>query len=104
MPDSASQLARLYQSGFDIQTLDRFPRAVGVVRDNCIALLEATPEGLKIVTTPGWRMGESIGVLVEQDGRQVFQHKSETVEATPERLETLRRFTEELEKLLAAAA
>jgi len=104
MPDSASQLARLYQSGFDIQTLDRFPRAVGVVRDNCIALLEATPEGLKIVTTPGWRMGESIGVLVEQDGRQVFQHKSETIEATPERLETIRRFREELEKLLAAAA
>jgi hypothetical protein len=102
--DSAQQLQRLYQSGFDIQTFERFPRAVGVVRDNCIALLEATPEGLRIVATPGWRMGESIGVLVEQDGRQVFQHKSETVEATPERLETLRRFREELENLLAAAA
>ncbi|HXP46650.1 MAG TPA: hypothetical protein VN810_05200 [Terriglobales bacterium] len=102
--DSAQQLQRLYQSGFDIQTFDRFPRAVGVVRDNCIALLEATPEGMKIIATPGWRMGESIGVLVEQDGRQVFQHKSETVEATPERLEMLRRFREDLENLLAAAA
>jgi len=102
--DSAQQLQRLYQSGFDIQTFDRFPRAIGVVRDNCIALLETTPEGLKIITTPGWRMGESIGVLVEQDGRQVFQHKSETVEATPERLEALRRFMEDLENLLAAAA
>ena len=102
--DSAQQLQRLYQSGFDVQTFERFPRAVGVVRDNCIALLEATPEGLKIIATPGWRMGESIGVLVEQDGRKVFQHKSETVEATPERLEALRRFREELEKLLAAAA
>jgi len=30
-------------------------------------------------------------------------HKSETVDATPERLETLRRFREELENLLAAA-
>jgi hypothetical protein len=104
MPDSASQLARLYQAGFDIQTLDRFPRAVGVVRDNCIALLEATPEGLKIAATPGWRMGESIGVLVDQGGRQVFVHKSETVEATAERLETLRRFREDLDKILAAAA
>ena len=66
-------------------------------------LLEATPDGLKIVTTPGWRMGASIGVLVEQDGRQVFQHKSETVEATPERLEALGRFREDLENLLAAA-
>jgi len=102
--DASHQLARLYQAGFDIQSIERFPRAVGVVRDNCIALLEATPEGLKIVATPGWRMGESIGVLVEQGRRQVFQHKSETIEATPERLETLRRFREDLENLLAAVA
>jgi len=101
--DSSQQLARLYQAGFDVQTFDRFPRAIGVVRDNCLALLESTPEGLKLITTPGWRMGESIGVLVEQNGRQVFVHKSETVDATPERLETLRRFREELENLLAAA-
>jgi len=102
--DPSQQLARLYQAGFDIQTFERFPRAVGVVRDNCVALLEATPEGLKIATTPGWRKGESIGVLVEQGERQVFVHKSETVEATPERLETLRRFREDLEHLLASAA
>jgi len=102
--DPSQQLARLYQAGFDVQTFERFPRAVGVVRDNCIALLEATPEGLKIAATPGWLMGGAIGVLVEQSGRQVFQYKSEAVEATPERLETLRRFREELEKLLAAAA
>jgi len=102
--DPSQQLARLYQAGFDIQTFERFPRAVGVVRDNCVALLEATPEGLKIAATPGWRIGEGIGVLVEQGGRQVFQYKSETVEATPERLETLRRFREDLENLLAAVA
>ena len=102
--DPSQQLARLYQSGFDIQTFERFPRSVAVVRDNCVALLEATPEGLKIVATPGWLMAGGIGVLVEQDGRQVFQYKSEIVEATPERLETLRQFREELENLLAAAA
>jgi len=100
--DSSQQLARLYQSGFDVQTFDRFPRAVGVVRDNCIALLEATPEGLKIVATPGWRMGESIGVLVEQDGRQVFVHKSETIEATAERLGQLQKFKDDLDGLLRA--
>ena len=102
--DSSQQLQRLYLAGFDIQTFDRFPRAVGVVRDNCIALLEATPEGLKMIGTPGWRMGGVMGVLVEHGGRQVFQYKSEMVEATPERLETLRRFREDLETLLAAAA
>jgi hypothetical protein len=102
--DPSQQLARLYQSGFDIQTFERFPRSVAVVRDNCVALLEATPEGLKLFATPGWLMGGGIGVLVEQGARQVFQYKSETVEATPERLETLRRFREDLENLLAAAA
>jgi len=34
-------------------------------------------------------MGEVLGVLTEKDGRQVFQAKSEIVEATPERLATL---------------
>jgi len=100
--DPSRQLARLYQFGFDIQTFERFPRSVAVLRDNCVSLVEATPEGLKIVATPGWLMGGAIGVLVEQGGRRVFQYKSETVEATPERLETLRRFREELENLLAA--
>jgi hypothetical protein len=49
-------------------------------------------------------MGEVLGVLVEKDGRQVFQAKTEVVDATPERLETLRRFREALENLLTATA
>ena len=47
-------------------------------------------------------MGEAIGVLVERDGRQVFQAKQEIVEATADRLEMLRRFRAELEELLTA--
>jgi len=99
--DPAAQLQRLYLAGFDLQTFDRFPKCVGVVRDDCIALLVPTPQGLQMMGTPGWRMGEAIGVLVERDGRQVFQAKQEVVEATADRLEMLRRFREELEKLLA---
>jgi hypothetical protein len=57
-----------------------------------------------MIGAPGWRMGEVLGVLVEKDGRQVFQAKSETVEATPERLEALRRFGADLEQLLTATA
>ena len=102
--DAAAQLQRIYQAGFEIETFDRFPRAVGVVRDNCIALLEATPEGLRLIGTPGWRMGEAMGVLVEVGGRQVFQYKSEVVEASPERLDALRRFREDVDQLLTATA
>jgi hypothetical protein len=99
--DSASQLQRLYLAGFELQTFDRFPKCVGVVRDDCIALLVPTPQGLQMLGTPGWRMGEAVGVLVERDGRQVFQAKREIIEATTDRLETLRRFRVELEELLA---
>ena len=68
----------------------------------CIGLLVPTPQGLQMLGTPGWRMGEAIGVLVERDGRRVFQAKQDVVEATADRLKTLRRFRAELEELLAA--
>jgi hypothetical protein len=99
--DPASQLQRIYIAGFELQTFDRFPKCVGVVRDGCIALLVPGTEGLQILGTPGWRLGEAIGVLVERDGRQVFQNKSEILEATPERLELLRKFKEDLKMLLS---
>jgi hypothetical protein len=40
---------------------------------------------------------------VEREGRQVFQNKQEIVEATPERLEILQRFRQELRLLLATS-
>jgi hypothetical protein len=104
MPDAAEQLQRIYLAGFELQTFDRYPNAVGVIRDGCIALLRSTPAGLEIIGAPGWRMGDVLGVLVEKDGHQVFQAKSELVEATPERLETLRQFRADVEELLSAQA
>jgi hypothetical protein len=98
--DLAHQLQRIYLAGFEMETFDRFPKCVGVVRDNCIAMLVPGVDGFQILGTPGWRMGESIGVLVEKEGRQVFQHKEEIVEATPERLEALQRFRADLSALL----
>ncbi len=101
MPDSAEQLQRIYLAGFDLQTFDRFPKCVGVVRDGCVALLVPSADGLQMLGTPGWRLGEAIGVLVETGGRQVFQAKQEILEATPERLQALNRFRGDLRELLA---
>ncbi|MGA2902638.1 MAG: hypothetical protein ABSD98_02315 [Candidatus Korobacteraceae bacterium] len=104
MPDPAEQLQRIYLAGFELQTFERYPNSVGVIRDGCIALLRSTPTGLEMIGAHGWRMGEVLGVLVEKDGRKVFQAKSEVVEATPERLEALRKFKLDLEQLLTATA
>jgi hypothetical protein len=103
MPDSAEQLQRLYLAGFELQTFERYPKCIGVVRDNCVALLVPGVDGLQILSTPGWRMGEVMGVLTEREGRKVFQAKSEVLEASAERLDALRRFSADLKQLLKAA-
>ncbi len=100
MPDPAEQLQRIYLAGFELQTFERYPKCVGVVRDNCVALLVPGVEGLQVLGTPAWRMGEVMGVLIEISGRRVFQAKSEIVEATPERLEALQKFRDDLSRLL----
>ncbi len=98
--DSAEQLQRLYVSGFDLQTFERFPKVIGVLRDNCLAFLVPGPDGLQILGNVGWRMGESMGPLVEREGRKVFVHKQELIEATPERVATLERFRNDLRTIL----
>jgi len=100
MPQPEEQLGRLVQAGFELQTFERFPRSLGILKGGCIALVETTPEGLKIIGTPGWRMGEVMGVLVTKGDRQVFQAKDQTLEATPERVEALARFRAELASFL----
>jgi hypothetical protein len=102
MPDSAEQLQQLYVAGFELQTFERYPKCIGVIRDHCVALLVPGVDGLQILGTPGWRMGEVMGVLTELEGRKVFQSKKEVVEATPERLAALEKFRTDLTKLLHA--
>jgi hypothetical protein len=101
MPDSAEQLQRIYLAGFELQTFERYPKCIGVMRDNCVALLVPGVDGLQVLGTPGWRMGEVMGVLTEREGRRVFQAKSEVVEATPERLALLQRFRQDLDESMS---
>jgi hypothetical protein len=100
MPDSAEQLQRFYLAGFELQTFERYPKCIGVVRDGCVALLVPGVDGLQILGTPGWRMGEVMGVLTEREGQQIFQAKSEIVEATPEKLAILQKFRDDVAEVL----
>ena len=101
MPDSAEILQALYAAGFDIHSFDRFPRAIGISRGDCIALFEPDNKaGLRMLGRPGWKIGDSIGVLTTHDGRSVFQWKDQVVEATPERIKALQEFERELRHAL----
>lgn len=94
------QLQRLYLAGFDLETFERFPKAIGVLRDGCVAFLVPGPDGLQILGNVGLRMGESLGPLVERNGRKVFVHKQEIIEATPEKVAALERFRSDLKSIL----
>lgn len=96
MPDPAEILQRLHLAGFEFQTLGLFPRAIGIVRGDCIGLLVPTDTGLQLLGAPGWRIGENMGVLTTVNGRRVFQSKGETLEATEERLALLKQFESDL--------
>jgi hypothetical protein len=100
MAHPARQLQALYAAGFDLQTFDRYPKAVGVAKGNCIVLMTAATDGLIMLGAPGWRMGEVLGVLTEVSGRKVFQAKAELLEATAERVEELHNFTAEVRSIL----
>jgi hypothetical protein len=102
--DPAEQLQQIYLAGFEFKVFDLFPKCVGVVRENCIALLVPSADGLQMLGTPAWLIGEAIGVLTEVGGRQVFQAKGNIVEATEERVEALRLFREDLRGLLQRTA
>jgi hypothetical protein len=98
------QLQRLYMAGFELETFERFPKAIGVLREGYIAFLVPGPEGLQILGNVGRRMGESLGPLVERNGRKVFVHKQEEIEATEEMITNLERFRADLKRLLAGEA
>ena len=98
------QLQRLCMAGFELETFERFPKAIGVLRDGYIAFLVPGPDGLQILGNVGLRMGESLGPLVERNGRKVFVHKEQTVEASPERILALERFKSDLGSVLRGQA
>ena len=104
MPDPSEQLQNIYLAGFEVESPERFPGAVGVAKGNCAALLRVTPTGLQMIGAPGWRIGSGLGVLVEKNGKQFFQNKLELIEATAERLAEWRAFRFELENLLIPTA
>lgn len=103
MHQSEEQLQRLYLAGFELETFERFPKAIGVVREGWVAMLVPGPDGLQILGNVGRRMGESLGPLVERRGRKVFVHKQEEIVATEEMIDALQRFREDLHRLLHEA-
>jgi hypothetical protein len=93
----AKHLERLQAQGFQIVALALYPNYIGVRKGNCAALLAPlSSEGLTVYGTPVWLVGDNFGVRVKHNDGEWFVWKKQRVEATPERLAELQKFSAEL--------
>ena len=110
MVAAEDQLARLHAAGFEFETYERFPSAVGVLRGNVMVLLRVAESGLEMIGSAGWRMVGSdgtqprLGVLVDGPKGRMFRFKADEVEATEARLDEVEVFRRELAAALAGGA
>ncbi len=88
--------------GIRVQAFERYPKCIGVVRENCVALLVPGVDGLQILGTPGWRMGEVMGVLTERKGAKCFRRRVRWWMPRPSGLRLYGGFREEIGELLLA--
>jgi hypothetical protein len=102
-PAQKATLERLLGAGFSFMTFERYARYVGVRKERFVALLDPAEGDIRLFSQAGLLMGEGIGMLVRQGGRQAFVWKEQAVEATPELLEAYERFRQELQSLLSPA-
>lgn len=92
---------KLVEQGFTLRSFPAYPRHLGVVKYNCVALLELTPEGRwKQFSSAGYLLDGQIALLVERDGKRLFVHKSKQLPAEGNILEDFQRFLKELETAL----
>jgi hypothetical protein len=93
----ARTLERLQALGFQIVAFDLYPNYLGVRKGNCAALLaRVMPEAFAIYGAPTWLVRDNFGVRVKHNDGEWFVWKKERVEATPERVAELERFSGEL--------
>lgn len=104
-PLQTAVLERLIARGFQIVAFPLYASAIGVRRGSFAALLMPVEGGgLCVFGEPYYLIDGNFSVPVQRSGMQQFVWKSQSAEATPDLMAQLRRFSEELERLLWADA
>ena len=102
-PQQIAVLERFAAQGFRVVAFPLYESALSVRKGNCAALLGPVAGGsMKLVAEPCYLVEGNLSVRLTRAGKQWFVWKRKQLEATPERLAELQRFTEELGNLLRA--
>ena len=109
MPELTAQqiktFERLVGAGFRPVAIAPYENALCLQRGDCAAVLRRAPNGgLQLLAPPSFMIDGNLSVRVKRGHREVFVWKEKEIEATPERINELAKFRQELTEILAQAS
>jgi hypothetical protein len=100
-PGHLIALERIATHDFSIVSFPMYASAVGVRKENCVALLRPEPSGrFSFFGLPCYLVEGNLGVRCFRKGRDAFVWKKTEIPVTPQRLTELASFQKELQQLL----
>jgi hypothetical protein len=100
-PQQMQVLERLFAAGFRPIAIPPYESALCVRRGECAAILSPVPNGgLKLLASPSYLVDGNLSVRLKRGGGEVFVCNKAEMQATPERLQELAVFLENLSEIL----
>jgi len=100
-PQQMQSLERLFAAGFRPIAIPPYENALCVRRGECVAVLSPIPSGgLKLLAPPSYLIDGNLSVRLKRGAGEVFVWKKTELPATPERLQELELFRQELTDML----
>ena len=104
-PQQMQTFERLFAAGFRPIAIPPYESALCVRRGECAAVL--TPisgDGLRLMAPPSYIVDGNLSVRLKRSNSEVFVWKKKEIAATPERLDELAKFRQELTEILELAS
>jgi hypothetical protein len=103
-PQQMKTLERLFAAGFRPIAIPPYESAFCVRRGECAALLAPVANaGLRLLAAPTYIVDGNLSVKLLRGKDEVFVWKKKEIEATPERLQELATFRQDLTAILEEA-
>jgi hypothetical protein len=100
-PHQMQTLERLFAAGFRPIAIPPYDNALCVRRGECAAVLSPIPSGgLKLLAPPSYLVDGNLSVRLKRGAGELFVWKKTELPATPERLQELELFRQELTDML----
>jgi hypothetical protein len=100
-PQQMQVLERLFAAGFRPIAIPPYESALCVRRGECVAVLSPIANGgLKLLAPPSYLVDGNLSVKLKRGAGEVFVWKKTELPATPERLQEIATFRQELTDIL----